>query len=636
MSEITKVTPTTQTIYWDRTGSVPPVTQLRVNITEAEVVDYVTFVIERISGTVDWLFSSNTSGELPIDGGNIPLELGNLNSLYAGNYQSKVIVTVSNDTGFEKILTATVNFNITGDPPTLITTDKPNYNVTYRRSDNTFSGETVVNILNNTALDAISLDTIGTLLKEVSFTDTFNLEEDPAFPFATNTELPLQGTKVVNCRLKKNGVFIYSFTVTITVVQTDEIIAFPDSFEFLLRKGFSETKSETLTLTNPMNHAFTLAKPAWLTLSEDAGAASASITVETANSDTLNVGEVSDFIVISYDSKTISIPVKLTVIAFVDINLSEHNFCLDDVFLKVYKMNEPARFVRITLTMTFKTPEGESVVTSPYQIPYFQDKINTDIGKKIQNYFPVFMGHLFNTNPAVFDNQFIYKAAAVSFLVEELDINYGVLLSKTLPAADFFAGNRPAQFPLFTNYPVRRKYDGSTFFFSYLTDLLAPADFTGVATTGNAAGAKEVHAVKLLDGGILNDAALKNSTGVELLPWPAEEKKVVVQWLNNNLVPEWMMLSGKYALSDEFEQIYDDFQINGQKYDTQEKQKLTVTTGFILKEELKLLKALNKSAVTYILLEGEIYKALCITSKLVERQSEETLPERELEFIIVK
>ena len=96
------------------------------------------------------------------------------------------------------------------------------------------------------------------------------------------------------------------------------------------------------------------------------------------------------------------------------------------------------------------------------------------------------------------------------------------------------------------------------------------------------------------------------------------------------------MLSGKYKLNDDFEQIYDDFQINGQKYETTEKQKLTISTGFVLKEETKLIKEIIKSKISYILLEAEVYKAICVSTKLVELDSEETMKEYELEFIIVK
>lgn len=638
MPAISRISPVNQTIYWDRSGSVPSVTSLVVSIIEAPeiAVEFVQFYIERISGNIDWLTSEDLGEYIPVTGGTIPLNLFNLDSLYPGNFQSKVDVFLSNSGGEIRQLTAYINLNITGEPPVVITTDQENYNVIYQRSNNSFTGETTVAIVNNSALNNISVVTTGTLLLEKTFTDAFTLEEDPAFPFSSNTELPLNGTVIVNCRLKKDGIFIYSFTVTIIVMEDDEIIAFPKSFEFLLRKGYNETKSAILNLTNPFNHAFTITKPAWLNLSVISGSATASINLETVNSDTLTVGEFTENIVISYDGKTINIPVKLTVITFIDINVTEHNFCLDNIFLNVRKMNETAKFVRITMKMKFKTSKGETVLESPYQVPYFQDKVKTDIGRKIQNYFPIFSEHLFDSDSAVFDNQFIYKAAEVILKVEELDINYVVLLTNTTDAADFFAGNRPKQFPLFTNFPMRRKYEGSTFFFSYLTDILSAEDFSPGTVNENPTAAKEVHAVMMTDAGIIDYATIETNLGLDIIAFPDQNRQNFIQWLNNNLVPEWFVFSGKYKLTDDFEHIYDAFQIDGQKYDTTEIQKLTIETGFVLKEESLLIKEIIKSKISFIKLEGEIYRSFCISTKLVELEAELNLINYELEFLIVK
>lgn len=142
--------------------------------------------------------------------------------------------------------------------------------------------------------------------------------------------------------------------------------------------------------------------------------------------------------------------------------------------------------------------------------------------------------------------------------------------------------------------------------------------------------------MKLISGGILNENQLKTNLGVDLLPFPNVQKQTVLQFLNNNLVPQWLILSGTYKITDDFEHINDDFQLNAQKYDTDEKQKLTISTGFILKEESQLIKEIIKSKISFILLEGIIYKAFCISPKLVELESDQNLINYELEFLIVK
>ncbi len=627
--------PIFQTVNWNRAEPFPGFQD--INIVSYEGADSLRFDISYFATAVNWLSIGGQSsiGYLdPWDTNPIPATI-NIAGLPNGSYKAIVQFNWTPVEGNDFVLRGEFYLNITGTPPNQITTDKTNYNVLYNRETNTLSGETHVSIVNNTALDPLAFETIGTLFNELTATEEFDLEEDPAFPLLTNSELPVSGTVTVSCKLRKSGVFIYGFTVTITVINDEDILVAPESLSFLLRKGFNETKSATLSLTNPLNKAFTITAPDWLNLSATSGSASAEITVTTDNSDTFAVGDISGNIVISYDAKTTTVPVFLSVIAFIDINVSEHNFCLDDVILKAYKMTETARFVRITMQMKFTTAEGETNVESVYLVPYFENKISTNIGEKIQNYFPVFQNHLFEADETNFDNRLIYKAASVVLKVEELDINYNVLLSNSLPAADFYAGNKPKLFPLFTNFDVRRKYAGSTFFFSYLAELAVPADFTTQAVSPNAAGAKEVHAVMLQEDGVLEEAPLKLNLGVDLLPFPTEESQAVLQWLNNNLVPEWMILSGTYKVDDAFDQLNDSFQLNGQKYETTETQKLTISTGFILKEETDLIKEIIKSKLAFIRLEGKIYRVLPSSQKLTELERQKNLINYELEFIIV-
>ena len=139
----------------------------------------------------------------------------------------------------------------------------------------------------------------------------------------------------------------------------------------------------------------------------------------------------------------------------------------------------------------------------------------------------------------------------------------------------------------------------------------------------------------LQEDGVLEEAPLKLNLGVDLLPFPTEESQAVLQWLNNNLVPEWMILSGTYKVDDAFDQLNDSFQLNGQKYETTETQKLTISTGFILKEETDLIKEIIKSKLAFIRLEGKIYRVLPSSQKLTELERQKNLINYELEFIIV-
>ena len=140
----------------------------------------------------------------------------------------------------------------------------------------------------------------------------------------------------------------------------------------------------------------------------------------------------------------------------------------------------------------------------------------------------------------------------------------------------------------------------------------------------------------MTDGEIIDYPTLETNLGIDIIAFPDQNRQNFIQFLNNNLVPEWFVFSGKYKITDDFEHVYDTFQIDGQKYDTTEIQKLTIETGFVLKEESTLIKEIIKSKLSFLKLEGEIYRSFCISTKLVELEAELNLINYELEFLIVK
>lgn len=631
------ISPTIQNISWDRTGDIPILTPINLTISESETVDYVMLSVLFENTYTQWLIGDVNSGDyVPHNGSFAQLQfsLDSINELQAGSYKAKILLDISNVNGFIRTVESEVNLTLTTNPPNSIKTDQDNYNVLYQRDTDTFSGETLVTILNNTNADTLQLDTIGTLLNESTFTSSFSLEEDAAFPFATNTELPTSGVKVVNCRLKKGSDFVYYFTVTITVIESDEIVVSPESLDFELRKDFSETKNAVLAITNPLNHAFTITAPDWLNLSATSGSASTNITVTTDNSSTLSVGNLSGNITISYDSRQVVIPVTAVVKEFISINLSAHNFCLDKIILTAKKMIADAFYLRLKFTMLFETKSGQITKTSEYTIPYFNGEISTDIGEKVQNFFPVFKEHLFQTTALQFNNQLVYKPAKVDITVEELDRDYTVVFTKDLDTIDLFAGNKPKLFPLFTNHFFRRKFAGFQYIFSYFTGLESGSDFG--TSPGNAQTSNDVQTVLFTSDSLLDYATIKTKYNLEFIDFPNPERIIVSQFLNNNLVPESFIFTGKYQLPVEFENIMDDFEENAEKFSTREKLRFTINTGWILKEEKELLREMAKSKLVYINLDGKILKTHCLSTKLILEDTENFMYQYELEFKIIQ
>ncbi|MEC5157026.1 hypothetical protein [Chryseobacterium sp. MP_3.2] len=637
MPAISKVTPTSQTIYWDRTGAIPSITPLDVIVMESETVEYVQFYIDRISGNVDWLTSENLGEYLPLGGGLIPLNLMNLDQLYPGNYQSKVDVFISNSLGFEKQLTSIVNLNITGNPPIAITTDKTNYDVVYIRSTNAFSGDTDIDIVNNTDGSNIEFSTIGNLFKEGIATSAIILEEDPAFPFSTNAELPAAGIKVVNCRLKKDGVYVYNFTVTIAVIEDDEIITDPEFLDFKLRKGYNETQSKVVQIINPLNKNFTITGPDWLNFDVTAGNSTLNLTVTTDNSEMVPVGVYSGNIQIAYDGKIAVVPVTLLVVEF--ISIPDRNFCLDDIILTATRQNETAKILRITMTATFHTNEKQVQNLITYDVMYQNGFVKTDIGTKVHRMFPRNRKSSFllpKTKP--FENILVYKPAQIILKIEELDINYVVSKTVNLPALYLYPGKKPKMYPLFTNHNIRRRVDQSAYIFSYMANLITPANIVGSAAPSNPVISGEVYTVKIEDSdNLITWTDKKTILGVDYYKLKQSEP-IQVEWQNQNLVPEWFCFTGEFTKTKDKTHIYQEnsFTENIEKMEVRNSRPFKLNTGFILKAEAALLDELIDSKLCFLKIEGKTFEAFAISNKFIEEDSALELYQYEVEFLIIK
>ena len=627
-----RLNPTTQTVSWNRVGPPPNLSSIGIIVMEMVEVLYVQFYFQFENTSVRWLEAPGLSSSyIPYNGGAapLPLALQNLDALPAGNYKATIYIEFSNAESYVNTLTSVVNLTLTGSPAGQISTNKTTYNVVYNRVRNTLAGDTVVNVLNNNS-GVVVFETIGSLFLEKTIGSSFTLEEDPANPFASNSELPTSGSVTVSCRIRKDGIAVHSFLVNILVIATEDISVDPGEFEFVLRKGLNETESDIMTLVNPINKAFTITGPHWINFSQISGNSTSAITLTTLNSEILQAGSYHGNVVIFYDSKQITVPVRLTVLAFSVINLLPYNFCLDDINLEVFQYYPTARFVRVTLEMEINSITQSAI----YLIPYFQEKVKTDIGQKIQNYFPIFKTSLFEKIGG-FNNELIYKPILTQIKIEELDINYQILHTVNIQNVKFFAGHKPALFPLFTNFGMRRKYKDSVHFFSYFTGLTTPKDFTGVTTADNPTGNFEIQAVALQESEV-SYPELSTKMNLKFLDFPEQQKKIVLQWLNNNLVPEWFVFSGDYKITTEFDHSYDSVMIRGEKYDTKDLAKLTINTGFILREEKNLIKEIIRSLSSFIKIEDEVFSCFSITQKLVEKDSTEDLISFDLEFLIVK
>ncbi len=625
--------PSSQNVTWTRNTPFPVLQEITIGATSDAII---TFEFNFENTNIDWLFMSGSVSPdfniVEIPTGKVTPVCKDLNLLTGNFYSAKIIFTRGLTTRIH-----TVNLTIIG-TYSPIKSDKDVYSLVYNRITNTISGDTTV-ILNNTNSENVSFETVGStlFLEKTGITD-FTLEEDPAFPFATNTEFPTTGTKNVGCRLKdSSGNVVYNFTISVTIINTNDITTDQASLLFSQFKHLSESKSAVLKLINPANLNFTLTAPAFLTVNPTSGNSSVNITVNTLNSSVLNAQTYNGDLSISYNSKVLKVPVTLNNIDYIDFPIGDYNFCLDKFYLTVHRISDAARLVRISLEIVLENSEGSETVNTSYQIAYYQDKATTDIGTKVHNHFTSFAKPIFE-NPGIdFNNIFVYKPAIVKVTIDELDANYTVVFTKSYSNIKLFPGKKPKMFPVFTNSQVKRIYADSAYIFSYLTDLVEPSDIVGDTVSSNPYLPGEVHSVFFEDSDeIMSFGDYLQVLGIDFIRIPKGDDQIYFQYINENLVPELFVFNGDYFIEENYEHNYEDDENFARKYDCKIVGKMTVNTGFIFKEESAALSQLNRRNLGFMKIQNDVYKVFPVTSKFRRIDSAQNVNNYELEFLIVE
>ena len=531
----------------------------------------------------------------------------------------------------------------------LVKTNKTTYEIQYLKSTGTFSGDTVISLVNNVRSKNYSVQLTQSAqyfaIQDASFSTSTNIIAGADLTqLATVTNNPLGILAVLK---NSSGVAVANFSLKVSILENDDITANINELEFELVKSKSETKSATFNLANPSGKSFSITAPSFVTVSPRSGNTSAEITISTVNSSTLNIGDYSGDIVITYDStKTIVIPITLSVINFFSSQLSsDFNFCLDKKLMKFYKIDEAGVFVRALLSITFRTPTETKTVERSYVLPYFEGKAELDIGAKIQTYFLKYIKNIMaEANVSQYFNQKIwYYPVSVTGTVEELDADYNVKNSETLTEIKFFAGKKPLGYPVLTNNLIRRRSADSKVIFSFISGVTNINDF-GANFTSYAVVPDKVA------------VAFKTETADQLFTWPSvkqfnigvnpikiimlpnNNQTVNVAFYNSNLVPDWLTITGDFKISDDYTHTISRNVISGneEKFDSEKTKTLTINSGFILKSELEILDEIAESKLIFIEINGKYYKGILTINKIGKEDSTEELISRDLEFLITE
>ena len=614
-AETSRISPLTQTVSWDRSGTAPVPEEHIITIFETQEVIYAQYQINFENTGVQWLYALGISGSyltLEGSGASLQLALQNIDSLPSGNYKATVIIELSNAEGYIRTMIAEVNLVLSGASPTQIITDNNPYNLVYNRATDELTGDLAVGILNNTEPIDLKFWQNGNIFAAAeNFTTGFNLAENAAMPMATNPALPETGSVSIPAKiLKQTGEFVQGFNINLVIVDGG-ITVQPDSLHFEVFKGSPE-KSAVLNVTNPLGVDFTVTEfPAWLTLDDLAGNASQIITA-TTETDLLAVGTYSGTIKFEFNADFIEIPVTLDLKAFIIIDETK-DFCLDLPPVLVNRKSEGAKFVRITMTAVYKVLGVTSTFEKPYQIPYFQDVASFKLGEKLHRHFPRAKRQFFDETALNFLENIV-----ASIKVEELNAALEVLFTESASDIKLFPGKKPAAFPLLSNALHRKKNENAVIFTSIVEG-------------------ETVELKKTAEADLVNPLAL-GTTEINFYDFPKSYNPVHVQWENQNLAPEWFTFTGDYKITPDYNHIYarNIFNAQNEKYDFSKVQTLTIDTGMMLAAERLLVSEMIESKLAFIKIEGKIYRCFNITKKNVEIDSAEELVARSLEYLIVE
>lgn len=525
----------------------------------------------------------------------------------------------------------------------VVGTDKSKFNLLFIRSTGQLFGDTKVSLTNNS--DGYEYYIGFQQQKQLLKTDNnaFSVSAN-IMPGEDASGMSVAGSPYYISAYITDGMRTYSnFLVEVSVLENDGISVDETEINFSLLKSASETKTEKIRLLNPTGKAYTVKAPWWLQYEIIPGSGSDEIVFKTLNSSAINIGNYIDVITITAEGQKISISTSLVVINFLtsEFNPEETSFCLDKKLIKFYRINAAARFVKIKITAVFKGWGFSKTFVSEMSAVYFNERCEFDLGEKIHNYFPKVIQNMMQepSREAFFNAKVWYNPAEVTVDASEIDADYNVLQSETISGILLLPGKKPAGFPWLTNHLVRSRLGSSKKIFSYVSGLVKPTDIAPSYANMTNAGSGNAVAVKTEDAdGLVTWQNKKQFTaqGKTLTVYLREPGPCAntIQWENQNLMPEYLDVSGEFKKSKNKNHIYDKNLLNSiEKFDVQNTTVFNIDTGFILKAEKSLIDEMADARVLFFSLEGKNYRGFMTNEKIVEIDSSEELVRYDLEII---
>ena len=612
-----------QNLTWDASQEQPNASAFTLSLSYYLVTNRrIEFFVDFSEPVPAWLSisGSSVSGNQILTSGSlqktVSVNIGDISDLSNGTYNAQITfyayAKYNNVESMYDAVTYFVTLTVNNNASASIRTELNQYNVFFNRQTGILSGDTTVNVLNNTT--PIDLKFSAPYFQtKTGFTSAFNLE---GLNMANDPSLPAQGSVAVSGSLFKPGdVKIANININLIVGQNADIFADKTLINLSVIKSNAQAASGSFYLTNPESKDFTITAPNWLIPSLTSGNTSTYVTVTTIPPSGLSGGTYTGEIVVNYESKTLVIQVVLNVTSFINFTVApDNNFCLNIPQINFNRMNPGARLVRVTLTAIYNVLGVETIKENLYAIPYVNDKAEFIVGEKIQKQFPRYKGDYFSINSELE----LMKSAVVSFKAEELDTSFNVLLTESQSDIKLFPGSKPVGYPLLSNFLFRKKNDKAIFFNSRIES-------------------DKILVEKIVDTDNVNSLQYGNKE-VIYYQYPKYNKIINLHFENDNLSPEWFSLTGEYKISLDYNHIYAKsvFKSQNEKYDFSKVKMLTINSGFFIKEELELVEKMIESRLVYLKIENKIYRCFSTQQKFVSKDSLEEIANKDLEFLIVE
>lgn len=418
------------------------------------------------------------------------------------------------------------------------------------------------------------------------------------------------------------------------IVEDDDIHASVESIYMEQNLDNNVLTEINFTVLNPFGETLSISAPNYVTVTNTPGNYQNNIRVRTNPSGNTTPEVYVGKIILNLSTKTLEIPLE---VLYTRTQLKGKTFALDGVKFEGAKIKEAGVFVRVNIRMKFNVSNKITETESSYLMPYVDGETTLDIGKIIHDFHPRYNQQiLFNLDSTIWAIQRILHPAEIVVNFEELDIDYQVLFEKNFPQFKVYPGKRPKLYPILSDFNTRSQFDSFTPIFTVISKYFDGSEFVENFSPINASSVQdEVQSLILKRFHHLKES-FKSEYNLNYLPVPAKAKQYVLQFLNQNLVPDWFIFSGNYIINTDHQHTHDEFVPNAKKYQTKSKKTLSINTGLILKEEEKVLDAIIESPLCFIKIKEVVYECFATTTKRIIEDSDRNLTEHNIEFQIIK